>query len=134
MQRDSYFNQFPTKVNISSTKKTEPMVINNKLYRHYPKIRQEAIGTNTANLFVETMNICNCYLGAIGGDYDGDQVTVKGVWTVEANEELDKALNSKKQYIGLTGKNVRTGSNEAIIALYILTLLLDDSKHEKPVF
>lgn len=66
---DSYFNQFPTKVNISSTKKTEPMVINNKLYRHYPKIRQEDIGTNTANLFVETMNICNCYLGAIGGDY-----------------------------------------------------------------
>lgn len=131
---DSYFNQFPTKVNISSTKKTEPMVINNKLYRHYPKIRQEDIGTNTANLFVETMNICNCYLGAIGGDYDGDQVTVKGVWTVEANDELDKTLNSKKQYIGLTGKNVRTGSNEAIQALYSLTLLLDDSKHEKPVF
>lgn len=66
---DSYFNQFPTKVNISSTKKTEPMVINNKLYRHYPRIRQEDIGTNTSNLFVETMNICNCYLGAIGGDY-----------------------------------------------------------------
>ena len=80
------------------------------------------------------MNICNCYLGAIGGDYDGDQVTVKGVWTVEANDELDKTLNSKKQYIGLTGKNVRTGSNEAIQALYSLTLLLDDSKHEKPVF
>ena len=45
------------------------MVINNTLYRHYPKIRQKDIGTNTANLFVETMNICNCYLGAIGGDY-----------------------------------------------------------------
>ena len=66
---DSYFNQFPTKVNVSSTKKTEPMVINNTLYRHYPKIRQKDIGANTANLFVETMNICNCYLGAIGGDY-----------------------------------------------------------------
>lgn len=131
---DSYFNQFPTKVNVSSTKKTEPMIINNKLYRHYPKIRQEDIGINTANLFIETMNICNCYLDAICGDYDGDQVTVKGVWTVEANAELDKSLNSKKQYIGLIGKNVRTGSNEAIQALYSLTLLLDDSKHEKPVF
>lgn len=80
------------------------------------------------------MNIANMYLGAICGDYDGDQVTVKGVWTNEANSELDKQLNSKKHYIGLAGKNVRTGSNEAIQCLYSLTLILKDSKHEDPVF
>lgn len=131
---DSYFNQFPTKVNVSSTKQTEPLIINNKVYRHYPRIREEDIGTNTSNLFVDTMNIANMYLGAICGDYDGDQVTVKGVWTNEANSELDKQLNSKKHYIGLAGKNVRTGSNEAIQCLYSLTLILKDSKHEDPVF
>ena len=65
---------------------------------------------------------------------DGDTVTVKGVWTTEANAELNEELNSKKHYIGLTGKNIRVGSNEAIQALYSLTLLLDDSKHEKPQF
>ena len=80
------------------------------------------------------MNLCNVYLNAIGGDYDGDTVTVKGVWTTEANAELNEELNSKKHYIGLTGKNIRVGSNEAIQALYSLTLLLDDSKHEKPQF
>lgn len=63
-----------------------------------------------------------------------DQVTVKGVWSNEANEELNKQLNSKKHYIGLDGKNIRVGSNEAIQCLYSLTLLLPDSKHEKPVF
>ena len=63
-----------------------------------------------------------------------DQVTVKGVWSDEANAELDKQLKSKKQYIGLSGKNVRTGSNEAIQCLYSLTLLLPDSNHEKPQF
>lgn len=63
-----------------------------------------------------------------------DQVTVKGVWSNEANKELEEQLNSKKQYIGLSGKNVRTGSNEAIQCLYSLTLTLPDSKHEKPVF
>lgn len=131
---DSYFNQFPTKVNISSTKETEPMIINNTVYRHYPKIREKDIGKDTSNLFIDTMNIANTYLGAIGGDYDGDQVTVKGVWSNEANDELDKQLKSKKQYIGLSGKNVRTGSNEAIQCLYSLTLLLPDSKHEKPQF
>lgn len=65
---------------------------------------------------------------------DGDQCTVKGVWSDEANAELAKQLESKKQYIGLSGKNIRTGSNEAIQCLYSLTLLLPDSKHEKPVF
>lgn len=131
---DSYFNQFPTKVNISSTKETEPMIINNTVYRHYPKIREKDIGKDTSNLFIDTMNVCNGYLSAMGADYDGDQVTVKGVWSDEANAELDKQLKSKKQYIGLSGKNVRTGSNEAIQCLYSLTLLLPDSKHEKPQF
>lgn len=134
MQRDSYFNQFPTKVNVSSTKQTEPMVINGKLYRHYPKLREEDIGTDTSNKFVDTMNIANLYLGAIGGDYDGDQVTVKGVWTDEANAELDKQLKSNKHYIGLDGTNVRKPSNEAFQCLYSLTLILSDSKHEQPVF
>lgn len=69
---DSYFNQFPTKVNISSTKETEPMIINNTVYRHYPKIREKDIGKDTSNLFIDTMNIANTYLGAIGGDYDGE--------------------------------------------------------------
>ena len=131
---DSYFNQFPTKVNVSSTKDTEPMIINNKLYRNYPKIRETDLNTDTSNKFIDTLTMCNAYLGAIGGDYDGDQVTVKGVWSNEANAELDKQLNSKKHYIGLSGKNVRTGSNEAIQCLYSLTLLLPDSKHDKPVF
>ena len=63
-----------------------------------------------------------------------DQVTVKGVWTDEANEELDKQMNSKKQYIGLAAQNVRTGGKEGLQALYSLTLLLPDCKHEKPVF
>lgn len=46
------------------------MIINNVVYKHYPKIRQQDIGKNTSNLFVDTMNIANMYLGAICGDYE----------------------------------------------------------------
>ena len=63
-----------------------------------------------------------------------DQVTVKGVWSIQANDELEKQLTSKKHFIGLDGKNVRVGSNEGLQCLYSLTLLLPDSKHEAPVF
>lgn len=66
---DSYFNQYPTKIRISSTTKTEPMIVGSKSYRNYPKIRQEDIGCNTSNRFIDTLNISNLYLDGIGGDY-----------------------------------------------------------------
>ena len=66
---DTYFNQFPTKVRVSSTVSTEPMIIGNNFYKSYPKIRQEDIGANTSNLFIDSLNISNLYLDGIGGDY-----------------------------------------------------------------
>ena len=45
------------------------MIINDKVYKFYPRIRQEDIGSNTSNKFVDTLNICNAYLPAIVGDY-----------------------------------------------------------------
>ena len=133
---DSYFNQFPTRIKISSTSKTEPMIINNKFYKNYPMIRQEDIGTDTSNRFIDTLNISNLYLDGIGGDYDGDQVTVKGVFSEEANEELEKQLSTKSHYFNLGGKGVRTSDKEAIQSLYNLTLSLDDDKSKitDPVF
>lgn len=68
---DSYFNQFPSKIVVSSTKETEPMYIGSKFYKHYPKIRDEDIGTDTSNKFIDTLNLCNMVLKIIGGDYDG---------------------------------------------------------------
>lgn len=64
---DSYFNQFPTGVKISSTTVTEPMVLGSKFYKNYPKIRQKDIGCNTSNRFIDTLNITNLYLNGIGG-------------------------------------------------------------------
>ena len=45
------------------------MVIGNKSFKHYPFIRQEDLGANTSNRFIDTMNISNLYLDGIGGDY-----------------------------------------------------------------
>ena len=67
---DTYFNQFPTKVRVSSTIKTEPMIVGDKFYKSYPYIRQEDIGTNTSNLFIDSLNISNLYLDGIGGKHN----------------------------------------------------------------
>lgn len=131
---DNYFGQFPTKITVSSTKETEPMYVDKKFYKHYPKIREEDIESNTSNKFIDTINISNLYLSLIGGDYDGDQVTSKVAFSLEANKELDEMMNSKAHYITLGGKNGRTASNEAIQCLYNLTLVLPGTKLVDPVF
>ena len=67
---------------------------------------------------------------------DGDQVTIKGIYSVEANKELEEYTKSKAHYISLGGKNVRNLSNEGIQSLYSLTKVLDQdaSKLTNPVF
>ena len=65
------YNQFPSRIHVSSTIKTEPMVVDNKFYPNYPYIRQNDIGTNTSNKFVDSVRICNLFLDGLNGDYDG---------------------------------------------------------------
>ena len=45
------------------------MIVDGKFYKYYPKVRQEDIGKNTSNMFVDTMQMSNLYLKGIGGDY-----------------------------------------------------------------
>lgn len=133
---DSYWNQFPVKIRISSTNDTEPIIIGSNLYKWYPKIREKDINSNTSNAFIDTLQITNLNLKSIGGDYDGDQTGAKGVWSVESNEECLKIINSKSYYLDLNCINIKRSSNEAIQSLYSLTKVLDadTNKLSDPVF
>lgn len=131
---DSYFNQLYTKANIYSTVETEPIVIDGIFYKWYPKIRQTDIGKNTSNKFIDTLSLANPYCGLMGADYDGDQVTVKMPYSVEATEELKKYVQSNAQFVTLSGQNGRVAGNEAIQALYNLTLVLPETKLDEVEF
>lgn len=136
---DSFYNQFPTRIRVASTVETEPMIVNtfhDKFYKAYPKITQKDIleKADTSNRFKDTLNLCNAYLNSIGGDYDGDQVTVKGIYSNEANDELDKQMKSKVHYISLNGKAVMEVDKETIQALYCFTYIPEDTKLTDPVF
>lgn len=132
---DSCYNQFPSLINVSSTHETEPMLVDGEYYKFYPKIRKEDIGTNTSNKFIDTISISNIYLGSIGGDYDGDQVTSKSIFTIEANQELREQINSKKHYISLAGTNIMETTNEGAMVLFALTMDVGDgTKFTDPKF
>lgn len=125
---DTFYNEFATKIRLASTIETEEAVFDDVVYTHYPKIRKEDIGKDTSSSFIDTMNICNGYLDSIGGDYDGDMVTIKGVYTDEANAELKTQLASNIHFINLGGNPVISTSKESIQALYAMTLILPDTK------
>lgn len=127
---DSYFNQFPTKVNVSSTKDTVPMVVGTEFYPFYPLIRPEDLNTDTTNKFTDTLKICNLYLASIGGDYDGDQVSIKSLYSIEANDELAKQMQSKSHYISLSGECILETDIEGMQSIYNLTMILREDKNK----
>lgn len=55
-------------------------------------------------------------------------------FSVESNQELEKQLNSNGQFITLNGENGRKATNEAIQAMYNMTLVLSDTKLTNPEF
>lgn len=133
---DSCFNQTPAKIRISTIRETEKVYVDGKYYPFYPKIRKNDIGQNTSDKFIDTLMVSNLMLKGFNGDYDGDQVSVKGVWTQEANDELNKFISSISNYIDLGGINIRVSTNEAVQSLYCLTKILpgDEKKIQNPIF
>jgi hypothetical protein len=84
---DTRANQITTKVEVATTNETEPMYVGDRFYKYYPKIDASQLGMDTSNMFIDTLSLSNLYCLGMGADYDGDTVTVRGVFTDEANEE-----------------------------------------------
>ena len=133
---DSYWNQFPAKIKVISTIETTPMIVNGKFYPNYPVINPEDINKNSSNKFIDVALPNNVRLDSIGGDFDGDTISVKIPYSIEANEELRRAIESKKHYISLGGKNKMMTIHEGIQSIYQLTMTLPDDKNKltKPEF
>lgn len=134
---DSYTNQYVSGVEINSTTETEPIIYKfthgDKYYKYYPKIREEDIGSDTSNKFVNTFNMSNLYLEGIGGDYDGDQITCRGIYTNEANDEAAEMINAKQNFINFGCSPVRMSTGDAINSLYALTKVLNNTNLTKNI-
>ena len=125
---DSRTNQFTTAIEVASTNETENMYVGENFYKYYPKIKDSDIGKDTSNMFVDTLNISNLYLLGIGGDYDGDTCTLRGVFTEEANQELRDFVKSKKNFVGNGASNIRVVDSDTVQALYSFTKILPEDK------
>lgn len=109
------------------------MVLNGVYYPFYPKIRESDIGVDTSNRFVDTFQMSNNYLAGMGADFDGDTITTKGVYTEEANEEIENFTNSIGNFISFGGQPSKTPGTDVIQSLYALTKILSDASVTKDI-
>lgn len=65
---DSAYNQVPQKIIISTTTKTQPIILNGTLYKNYPVITKDDIGTDTSNKFIDTCILNNATVDSMNGE------------------------------------------------------------------
>jgi hypothetical protein len=116
-----YFGIYPCKCMPLSTVKTMPMKVGDMVYPYYPVINMKLSQMDVSTQFIDTVTMSNLYLHGLGGDYDGDMVTVKMVYSLEANKEADEILKSIKHYISIAGSLMQVLSNESYLTFYNMT-------------
>jgi hypothetical protein len=115
------YNTFPTQIAVLSTYDTLPLTVNGKFYKHYPNIDPDMDEKDIEIAFIDTVTMSNHYLDAIGGDYDGDQISLRIVFSDEANREAEQIMKSTKMFLDIQGKLFRNVKNEAYQTFYMLT-------------
>ena len=115
------YGLFVARVNPVSTLMTEVVQVNGQVYTHYPKQDTSCTRENTGVQFIDTLQFSNSYLAGLGGDYDGDQVTMKLIWSLEANNECERIMNDKSFFVSPNGQNVRTIKYEVYQTFYDMT-------------
>lgn len=117
----NHLGSMASKLNVSSTTETERMYYNGEFYKFYPKVDFNMSPREISTFFYDVLKLSNVLLKQFGGDYDGDQLSIKGVFSQEANAECDRIVRSKANILDINASNVRKSTNECIQTLYTLT-------------
>lgn len=115
------FGIFISKIRVLSTTKTHKVQVGNTIYDYYPNIEFGVPENEIGTRFIESMSFSNSVLPGLDGDYDGDQITVKILFTQEANDEVEKYINSVSYFINASGDNIRKTSSEVVQTYYSMT-------------
>jgi hypothetical protein len=130
----NFQNITPVKIKLMSTSKTRSAYLKFfpehervTYYSEYPYVKFDEDpnpGKGPDYNFINVLIPGNIYINAMGGDYDGDMLYMRGLFTKEANQEAAKLIKSKGNFLGASGEPTR-GINaigkEASIALFELT-------------
>jgi hypothetical protein len=112
---EDFRNVGPVRPIIITTERTEERKIFNNEYKRYPDLTTQPVK------WVDSSQPNTTYLEGYGGDFDGDTVSDKGVFTQEANIELAENTMKPLNLLSPSAGGSRTVIKEAIISFYALT-------------
>ncbi len=114
---DTLHNMFASQLVVLTTNKTRRESINGRKYPFYPDF-----DINDHNIhYIDTLRFSSSYLQSLGADFDGDQASIRSVFTDEANKEAHELMRSPKMLLNPSGGPIRGLKNEGILGLYSLT-------------
>ena len=117
---EDYHNIYPSLMNIIPYYKTKPKTIDGLMYPRFPDIREEELKEGEiASKFTDTLHMFPTYLEALNADFDGDTVSVQGVWT--KNSGSRDYIYSKTNIINIGGGTMRGTKDITAHTLYALT-------------
>lgn len=116
---ETYQNIYPNRITILSTKETKEQKLEDRYLPDYPVVYTDYVCEES--MFVDSVRPHNATLESLGADYDGDTVSLRAVFSVEANLEADKLIFDKKNLLNQSGTASRPIGKDAKLALYSLT-------------
>jgi DNA-directed RNA polymerase beta' subunit len=103
---------------ILTTKDTTPAIIGDKTYKFYPVVNPDQPSDRD---FIDTLNLPLAYLTGYGADFDGDMMSIIGVYTDEANADAQRHTMDKKNILTNTSENIRVAQRDFVQTYYALT-------------
>lgn len=119
---------FFNKIRVQSTRNHIKLIFNGKEYPFYPNIDLKTSHDKIGVQFIDSLVFSNSLLEGMGGDYDGDTVSIRGLWSDEANLEAEDIMNRKMTALNISGSNSRVLSKEILNSYYALTKIEKGSK------
>lgn len=116
-----YFNTFPTMIRVTSTSKTCHMEVSGVKYPFYPIVELDISTAEVSTRFSDSVTMDNIYLDGIGGDYDGDTVSERMVFSEEANQEAFDIMTDVKHFVSIGGNLVQMIKNETYLTYFAMT-------------
>jgi len=114
-------NTYPSKINIMAYKNTKRLLVGDTVYNDFPVVDYENDIKKISSMFSDSLTLCAAYLESLGGDYDGDQVSLIPLFTREANADADKFIRSRANLAGISGGTIKSLGKLYQQTIYCLT-------------
>ena len=120
---EDHNNTYPTGINIIPYKRVSKLKIGDTVYDNFPIVDYENDIKNISSMFTDSLTIFPGYLSAMDADFDGDMVSVIGLFTNEANADAAKYITSNANLCSIDGTSTKPLGTLAAQTIYCLTFL-----------